>query len=99
MLSLEGSLGSTSTNQTASVGYSMTDAAEEAHAVPARGAAIKINPEGLGNSTPKVRERITGSPCKHRSPLSSGAIREVSTSSRIGTTSPRRRTSIIHKAK
>ena len=45
MLSVDGSSGSASTNQTATFGYPASDTAEEALAVPARGSSIRNNPE------------------------------------------------------
>ena len=88
---MDGSSGSASTNQTATFGYGASDTAEQALAVPA-------NPEGLGTSTPKVRGSLV-SPRRPRSPVTSGAIREVSTSSRHSAFSMRRKTSVIRKTK
>ena len=80
MLAMEASSGSTSTNQTAAFGYSMSDTVEELHAAPARGTAIKDKPEGHGTPTPRDRNS-PGSTRRPRSPIASGAVREVSSSS------------------
>ena len=98
MLSVEASSGSTSTNQTATFGYSMSDTAEDAQAAPARGTSIKNEPEGHGTPTPRDRHS-PGSTRRPRSPVVSGAVREVSTSSRHATPSPRRKASVIRKSK
>ena len=81
MLSVDGSSGSASTNQTATFGYTPSDTAEEALAVPARGSSIHGNPEGLGTPTPKDHGNLASSR-QPRSPVTSGAVREVSSSSR-----------------
>ena len=64
MLSVDGSSGSASTNQTAAFGYSMSDTAEEAIALPARPGTMKNDLEGLGTPTPEER----GSPVQHVDP-------------------------------
>ena len=95
---MDGSSGSASTNQTATFGYGASDTAEQALAVPATGSSVRDNPEGLGTSTPKDRGSLVF-PRRPRSPVTSGAIREVSTSSRHSASSPRRKTSVIRKTK
>ena len=63
-----------------------------------RGTAIKDKPEG--HVTPTLRDRnFPGSTRRPRSPVVSGAIREVSSSSRHATPSPRRKASVIKKSK
>ena len=98
MLSVDGSSGSASTNQTATFGYTPSDTAEEALAVPARGSSIHGNPEGLGIPTPKDHGNLASSR-RPRSPVTSGAVREVSWSSRHSASSPRRKTSVIRRTK
>ena len=98
MLSVDGSSGSASTNQTATFGYTPSDTAEEALAVPARGSSIHGNPEGLGTPTPKDHGNLASSR-RPRSPVTSGAVREVSSSSRHSASSPRRKTSVIRRTK
>ena len=98
MLSVDGSSGSASTNQTATYGYTRSDTAEEALAVPARGSSIHGNPEGLGTPTPKDHGNLASSR-RPRSPVTSGAVREVSSSSRHSASSPRRKTSVIRRTK
>ena len=93
MLSVDGSSGSSSTNQTATFGYPASDTTEEALAVPAKGSSIRNNVEGLGTPTPKDHGS-PASPRRPRSPVTSSAIREVSSSSRHSTSSPRRKTSV-----
>ena len=96
MLSVEASSGSTSTNQTATFGYSMSDTAEEVRVAPARGTAIKDQPEGHGAPIPRDRNS-PGSTRRPRSPVASGAVREVSSSSRHATPSPRRKASFGYR--
>ena len=98
MLSVDGSSGFTSTNQVATFGYGASDTSIDALAVPAKGSSIRNHPEGLGTPTPKDRGSLV-SPRRPRSPVASGAIREVSTSSRHSASSPRRKTSVIRKTK
>ena len=98
MLSVDGSAGSASTNQTATFGHTPSDTAEEALAVPAKGSNVHGNPEGLGAPTPKDHDNLASSR-RPRSPVMSGAIREVSSSSRHSASSPRRKTSVIRRTK
>ena len=91
-------MGSTSTNQTATFGYSMSDTAEEEHVAPARGTAIKDKLEGHGTPTPRDR-KFPGSTRRSQSPTVSGPVREVSSSSKHATPSPRRKASVIKKSK
>ena len=81
-----------------SSGYTPSDTAEEALAVPARGSSIHGNPEGLGAPTPKDHGNLASSR-RPRFPVTSGAVREVSSSSRHSASSPRRKTSIIRRTK
>ena len=68
-------------------------------AVPAKGSSIHGgNPEGLGTPTPKDHGNLASSR-RPRSPVMSGAIREVSSSSRHSASSPRRKTSVIRRTK
>ena len=97
MLSVDGSTGSASTNQTATFGHTPSDTAEEALAVPAKGSSVHGNPEGLGTPTPKDHGNVASSR-RPRSPVS-GAIREVSSSSRHSASSPRLKTSVIRRTK
>ena len=55
MLSVDGSTGSASTNQTATFGCT------QALAVPAKGSSIHKNPEGLGTPTPKDHGSLASS--------------------------------------
>ena len=98
MLSVDGSTGSASTNQTATFGCTPSDTTEEALAVPAKRSSIHGNPEGLGTPTPKDHGSLASSR-RPRSPVMSGAIREVSSSSRHSASSPRRKTSVIRRTK
>ena len=95
MLSVDGSSGSARTNQTATFWYTPSDTAEEALAVPARGSSVHGNPEGLGTPAPKEHGNLASS----RPPLTSGAVREVSSSSRRSASSPRRKTSVVRRTK
>ena len=72
--------------------------AEEALAVPAKGSSIHGNPEGLGTPTPKDYGSLASSR-RPRSPVMSGAIREVSSSSRHSASSLRHKTSVTRRTK
>ena len=57
-----------------------------------------MDPEGLGTPTPKDHGNLASSR-RPRSPVMSGAIREVSSSSRHSASAPRRKTSVIRRTK
>ena len=92
MLSVEGSSGSASTSPTATFEHPMSDTAEDAPAAPACGVLMKDVSEGLG-APPPVERGWSSASRRPRSPLVSGANCKISTSSRHGSVSARRKTS------